>query len=201
MAYGISRMLYSTLRVENSGNIIPHQPAIFAFWHGKQFLPTLRIRRNASRMAGLVSLSRDGEMMAAWLRQLGYKVVYGSPTRNAVTGLVRLMQVLREGYAVGITPDGPTGPIYCAKPGSAYLAMKTGIPIIPLGSAFSKSWVIRSWDRYEIPKPFCRAVLHYGTPIMVPHDADLEMVTRQIDRAIREADWAANVVLQEENAR
>ena len=195
LAYGISRIIYATLRVRHNSSTENNRPLIFAFWHGKQFLPALMIRKNAERMAGLVSLSRDGEIMATWLRQLGYKVVYGSPTRNAVTGLVRLIQILRQGYAIGITPDGPTGPIYCAKPGSDYLAMKTGVPIIPLGSAYSSSWIVQSWDRYEIPKPFCRAVLHYGAPIVVPPDADLAAVTRQIDRAIHEADLAAKACL------
>jgi hypothetical protein len=32
----------------------------------------------------------------------------------------------------------------------------------------TKYWELPSWDRFCIPKPFSRAMIFYGDPIMVP---------------------------------
>jgi hypothetical protein len=52
-------------------------------------------------------------------------------------------------------------------PGAAIAAQRTGVPIIPVRVDASRSWRLKSWDRFLIPKPFARIDVHYGalTPV------------------------------------
>lgn len=196
LAYMVGLLLKMTLRVTIVGRerLDEEKRYIFAFWHGKQFMPALFFRGKWT-ITALVSASRDGQIMASWLNLLGYKAIRGSSNRKAVSGLVLLLKALRDGNAVGVTPDGPRGPIYCAKHGVAYLATKTGVEFVPFGSAFSRRWLISSWDRYEIPKPFARGVFVIGKPVHIPSDCDQDQATRLIEKAIRDADLEATLRL------
>jgi hypothetical protein len=57
------------------------------------------------------------------------------------------------------------------------LAKKTGAPIDCFYIALERAWVLNSWDRMMIPKPFSRAVFYASGPISVPPDAGDEQMT------------------------
>jgi lysophospholipid acyltransferase (LPLAT)-like uncharacterized protein len=75
---------------------------------------------------------------------------------------------MRDGSHTAITPDGPKGPIYQAKPGAVLLASLSGGPLYPMAYASEKSWVFKSWDRMILPKPFSKIVVAIAEPIKVP---------------------------------
>ena len=58
------------------------------------------------------------------------------------------------------------------KPGLAWLASRTRLPVVPVATAARRAWVFRSWDRFRVPRPFARVVVAYGEPIPIPEDAD-----------------------------
>jgi lysophospholipid acyltransferase (LPLAT)-like uncharacterized protein len=78
---------------------------------------------------------------------------------------------LEEGHAAIFTIDGPRGPRYKAKPGPVMLAKKSGQPISCFYIAVERAWVLNSWDRMIIPKPFSRACAYFSSPMPVPSDA------------------------------
>ena len=45
-------------------------------------------------------------------------------------------------------------------------------------AAVDKAWVLHSWDRMMIPKPFSRALVRFGKLIHVPRDASEEDLAR-----------------------
>ena len=54
---------------------------------------------------------------------------------------------LLDGGGLGLSPDGPKGPVYEVKPGVVFLAQKLQIPIVPITNALSRKLVLkRSWD-------------------------------------------------------
>ncbi len=78
------------------------------------------------------------------------------------------MTALESGLDLGLTPDGPKGPAREVKPGIMFLAQKLGVPILPISSAQSNSFVFKkSWDRFTLPMPFGRMAVVYGKPIAV----------------------------------
>ena len=150
-------------------------PTIWCFWHRCVIPATYRCRNN--QIAVMTSRSFDGEYIARVIRKFGFGAVRGSSSRGAVGALLGMRRELEQGHSVAFTIDGPRGPRYMAKPGPVLLAKKTGVPIDCFYIALERAWVLNSWDRMMIPKPFSRAVFYASSPISVPPDADDEQLT------------------------
>jgi hypothetical protein len=44
--------------------------------------------------------------------------------------------------------------------------------VVPVAAAAGASWVLRSWDRFRVPRPFARVIVACGEPVQVPPDLD-----------------------------
>jgi len=173
-------------------------PAIYTFWHCMLLIPTY-VGMN-SKIQVLISQHTDGEYIAQVINRLGFGVVRGSTTRGGIRALKALVDKIREGCPVAITPDGPRGPRFVVQTGVIYLGKKTQLPVIPVVVGLSSYWELPSWDRFRIPKPFSRALMLYGDPIHIPpniseeemehHRLKLEQIMREmverVDSLIRQ---------------
>ena len=140
-------------------------PCVYVFWHRSVFSATWYYRKR--RIAVMTSSSFDGEYIARIIEKFGYKAVRGSSSRGAVRALLGMHTEVEEGHTVAFTIDGPKGPLYVAKPGPVLLARNTQVPIMPFYIAVEEGWVLKSWDKFVIPKPFSRAHVRVGRFIHV----------------------------------
>ena len=85
----------------------------------------------------------------------------------------------KEGKNVCFTPDGPRGPKYQMKLGPVHLASLTGARILPLSINFSSCWELKSWDNFQIPKPFSKITLIMGDTIPIPPNLDAKQLEEQ----------------------
>jgi lysophospholipid acyltransferase (LPLAT)-like uncharacterized protein len=133
---------------------------VVAFWHGKMLPVWYRFR--GPRTGALVSMSRDGALLADYLKRgLGYgRVIRGSSSRSGGEALREMVELLGERTCL-ITPDGPRGPLHRAKPGALIAASRAGVPVVLAGWECRRVTVLRSWDRMEIPHPFARIDIRY----------------------------------------
>ena len=108
------------------------QPTLFILWHNRLFIAADLARRfrGGHPMCGLISASRDGGWLSAF---------YSSD--------------------VGITPDGPRGPVYVMKPGALIVARRSHSRVVLAGFDYESSWRVPSWDGFHLPKPFSRVHL------------------------------------------
>lgn len=150
-------------------------PAIWCFWHRSVIPATYRFRNQG--LAVMTSRSFDGEYIARIIQKLGFAAVRGSSSRGAVGALIGMRQQLEQGHGVVFTIDGPRGPRYVAKPGPVLLAKKTGVSINCFYVAVERAWILNSWDRMIIPKPFSRAAIYASSPMTVPADATDEQMS------------------------
>ncbi|MGE0606545.1 MAG: lysophospholipid acyltransferase family protein [Pirellulales bacterium] len=168
---------------------------ICVFWH-----ESLLIAAHANRGRGIhimISQSRDGEYITRVAERLGYHAIRGSSTRGGMRA-VRAMARAAGEARLAITPDGPRGPRHVFQMGAVYLASRTGLPIIPIGLAYSKAWRAKSWDRFVIPCPWSRASGYFGQPLFVPPDLgpeELEAYRRQAEAAMHHAEQRAEQLL------
>lgn len=198
LAYYMTVLLGMTLRVVISKHpeYNPKTQYLFAFWHGKQLLPVFELQNHGTKRAVLVSPSRDGDLLSVWLKNLGYEVIRGSSRKQNISALAGMIRKLKEGYSLGFGIDGPIGPIHKVKPGMTHMAQKFGIAIIPVGSAFSRRWVFeKAWDKYEIPKPFAKAVFYLGKPFYIEKEVDLAISNDMLEGLITEAENLARKLL------
>jgi lysophospholipid acyltransferase (LPLAT)-like uncharacterized protein len=161
------------------------KPVIFVLWHGR-LLPLGFVHRGQG-VVGLASSSADGEYISRILRHWGFGIVRGSSSSGGDTAFRELIREVRAGRSVAITPDGPRGPREQLKPGVLQLAQLTGVPLVPVAAAASRSWWFVSWDRFLVPQPFARLHVAYGNPVQVPRQtADLADVAARTEATLGE---------------
>ena len=144
---------------------------IYAFFHEVMLFPAHYW--SWPEMQILISDHSDGELIAQVVRRLGFGVVRGSTTRGGARALREMTQRIDRGHLC-VTPDGPRGPRRHVHQGLAYLASRTGLPIVGAGMAFQEPWRVRSWDRFAVPRPGRPAACVVPEPVFVPPDADRE---------------------------
>ena len=137
---------------------------IAALWHNRLLLISFALKKFLPQRpgAGLISASRDGDLITDMTRRFGFDVVRGSSSRLGASALRELENVLGSGRDVLITPDGPRGPAYDLGPGIVFLAQKTGAPVVPINMEFSSCWRVNSWDGFILPRPFAKVRVTFG---------------------------------------
>lgn len=178
LGYWAIRLIGCTLRwrVEGWENLhsihAGGKRVIFTFWHGRIFPGTYFFRNRG--IVVMTSQNKDGEYIARVIRRFGFGAARGSSSRGAKGALVEIIHELRSGNDVAFTIDGPRGPRYIAKTGAVWVAAKTGDAIFPFHMTPGKSWIMRSWDQFHVPRPFTRVLVLMGKPIYVREHASAD---------------------------
>ena len=188
--YWFIRLLGPTLRVsvsyeDGAQKTLDERPLVASFWHECMIPATYLFRHMGIRV--MSSFSYDGEYMGRIIRRFGFVAVKGSSSRNPVRALLGLRRALEDGWTVAFTLDGPRGPRRKVKPGPAGLARSSGLAMTTFYAAVENAWVLRSWDRMMIPKPFSKVLVRVGKLIPVPTDTsdeELERYTAELQASL-----------------
>lgn len=149
----------------------------------------------------MTSRSFDGEYIARIIESFGFKAVRGSSSRGGVRALLGMHTIVESGGVAAFTIDGPRGPQYVAKPGPVLLARNTGAPIRCFYVAPKDAWVLDSWDRLLIPKPFTAVHIRWTGPIYVPKETntgDLQAYHDEMQRALERVQRDAQIIVGRE---
>jgi len=92
-------------------------------------------------------------------------------------------RAFRDGYVCAITADGPRGPAMVAKPGAAQLAKLTGGDVSACYAFSVRSWELKTWDHFLIPKPFSRVFITWA-PLVLAEDATEAAVQAALDQTV-----------------
>jgi lysophospholipid acyltransferase (LPLAT)-like uncharacterized protein len=157
---------------------------VFAFWHRTLLAGAYKFR--GLDIAILISPSFDGELIARTVEFLGFRAIRGSSSRGGPAGLRNMVLAYRAGHRCAFAADGPRGPAFVTKPGVAQLAQSVGAWVGCVHALPQRAWVLRSWDRFLIPKPFSRVVLTWPAHIPVEH-VSTDSVQAALDRAVEMA--------------
>lgn len=162
----VLRIWTRTLRFEADAETVARlsksdEPIAFVLWHNRLFLSPEIFRRYRQRrkLYGLVSASKDGAWLAAFYRMIGLIPVRGSSSNFGREAGRALIELMKAGNDIGITPDGPRGPLYTVEPGVLVVTRRNNAPMILLGAEFGPAKRLRSWDKFYVPWPFTRIKL------------------------------------------
>lgn len=165
----VGSLLIRFLYVSNKKNFytpdsLSEEPIIFACWHGELLmLPYLySYYRKTPHAKVLISNHFDGELISRTIKFFGLGTLAGSTTRNAARVLIQSIKTIKEGYDIGITPDGPKGPKGEVADGIIVMAQKAKAKIVLVEIKPTKYWQLNSWDKFKIPKPF-GTINYYAT--------------------------------------
>lgn len=199
LVYYIIMLIKLTLKIEIIGkeNMSEDKPYVLALWHNKVVATVLALGFIKKR-AGLASPSADGELISVPLEKLGYKMIRGSSGKDSVKGLVQLIKAVKEGYTIGTPLDGPKGPRFEAKQGMMYVAQKSGRPMVFMGAAYSKKWVLsKTWDKCQIPKPFSKVICVISEPFYLEKSIPVEDYKEIVEKKLNDINEVAENLIED----
>ncbi len=181
---GVIRLLTATYRIERVigaahlekfiGNDEICAPC---YWHQHHVVVSTLMRswiKRGFKACFLVSGSVDGEVPERIARAWGAEVIRGSANQSGALALRDMQRMMKSGYSIVTTADGPRGPKYEFKLGAILMARIAAVPIVPIACAANRAWYLKRWDNFMIPKPFARIVIAFGEPYSIPADAPLD---------------------------
>jgi lysophospholipid acyltransferase (LPLAT)-like uncharacterized protein len=164
------------------------RPYLYALLHAHQ-IAALFVNDEA-RLAAMVSRSADGDFLVPTLHLRGVMSVRGSTRKGdrdkgGRQALADLGELLQSGVPGLLAVDGPRGPRGHIHQGVADLAIERSAVILPTVVVCSRRWVLKkSWDRFQIPKPFARIRLCFSGTLAPRDYAGADEIRAAIARAI-----------------
>lgn len=148
------------------------------------------------RYMGKASLFRI-PVAGSFFRSLGgFAVARDGTDRKALRDSIAMLQA---GDVLLVYPEGTRqhGPkIQPLQPGAAYLALRAGVPIVPVGIAGTEE-VLRS-HRVKVPR-FGRGVMVVGEPLVTPPRGSGVVSRERVDALTAQLHDALQVVFDEAN--
>jgi lysophospholipid acyltransferase (LPLAT)-like uncharacterized protein len=180
------KLLHASLRISVTPKQmqLPEKGTIFTFWHGKMITGWLLAKTlfPDKKIATVVSMSEDGTILAETLERLGFSLIRGSSSRGGDEVRLAMQQALQRDDIVALTPDGPRGPANQFKFGTLRIASSNHIPLVFADISHTKAWKLKSWDQFEIPKPFSKTTvqLHRIDLPEFKNEDELRSYTKQL---------------------
>jgi lysophospholipid acyltransferase (LPLAT)-like uncharacterized protein len=160
--------------LENGGSVL------LCIWH-QQFFSAIRHFQNYKifNPSIMISQSSDGEIVAGVAERTGWNTVRGSSSRDGMGALKKMISNLKESKLAAHIVDGPRGPSGKVKAGAIRLAHATDAMIVPFSVSAEKAWYFNSWDKFLLPKPYTKVLLHFGKMTKFDRVKDRETLEEQ----------------------
>ncbi len=166
-------------------------PLIIAFWHNRLvMIPTMakRIKNSHPNYNFMTLASRhgDGRIVGRVMKKFGLISILGSTKdgRKSSRGIDfsamrQILDGLKRGHSLGITPDGPRGPNQQINGDIINIARITQAKIIAVSYGSSNFITFNSWDRFKLPLPFCKLCFFIDEiPLEIPRSCSEEDITK-----------------------
>jgi 1-acyl-sn-glycerol-3-phosphate acyltransferase len=172
----INFLMHKLTRMEMIGleNVPPTGGILLATNHmSRMDIPALFITPNRPEMTALVTTKYLKHPLLRWFIVTARGIWLDRDTAD-FSAFRQAAKALKDGKAIGIAPEGTrstTATLLEGKPGTALLALRTGVPVIPVAITGTEDSVPRL---LKLQRP--KITVEYGAPIYPP----------KLDRANRE---------------
>ena len=162
-------------------------PYAYAFLHCHQVAAVIVRERGT---AAMVSRSADGDLLVPSLCVSGIIPLRGSTRskgkdKGGSAALERMVEHVRGGAPGYVAIDGPRGPRNHVQRGIAKLALATGAAVVVAVPVPRRRWILKkTWDRFQIPKPFTVIDVYFGEPVRARDGEDIDAVRARIEVAV-----------------
>ena len=195
IAFAYIKFIYATSRWEFKNKEIfqkyidKKQPFIVSFWHGNLLMLACALQWKIP-VYMLISNHRDGKIISKIIGYFGIQTIAGSTNKKGFEAVRQILQVIKQGSVIGITPDGPRGPREEISDGVLQIARLAQVDIIPLAYSCKPMKILRTWDHFRVARPFCKGGFVVGTPITPSEDLEVLRISlkKAMDEVVKEAD-------------
>lgn len=169
------RAILATCRLRVKGlerfhSLSKTEKCILMLWHNR-LAPTSEILNRISPSniyAAFISKSRDGDPLALLANSYKTGKAIRVPHNARHQALKMVIHSLKKGLDVIVmTPDGPKGPRYVAKPGIVAAAQEASAHVVPFSWTATRFWQLKTWDKMIFPKPFSTVSVTFGEPVLL----------------------------------
>lgn len=190
IAFAYIKFIYSTSRWEFrnkeilQGYIDKKKPFIVSFWHGHLLMLSCALQWKIP-VYMLISNHRDGKLISKIIGYFGIQTITGSTNKKGFEAVRQILQVIKQGAIIGITPDGPRGPREEISDGVLQIARLAQVDVIPLAYSCKPIKILHTWDRFRVSMPFCKGAFVAGAPVSPVED--IEQFRAALKEAMEEA--------------
>lgn len=160
-----------------------NKPFIVSFWHGHLLMLACAWQwQKPFHM--LISNHKDGRIISKTMEHFGIHNISGSTDKQGFQAARQILKTLKANHVVGITPDGPRGPLEEISDGILQMAKLAKVDIIPIAYSAKRMKKLNSWDRFRIVMPFSKGTFVVGKPI---HPSDnIQHMKQDLKKAMLE---------------
>ena len=193
--YVIRSLLWSCkIKIEGMERFANHaeqEKCILMLWHNRLAIVAEVLHNHAPNLSIRLSSdnSRDGDPLAIMAESYKSGRTIRVPHNARHQALKKVIDNLKYNHEViVITPDGPRGPRYEVKPGTAMAAIESSAAIIPFTWTADRYWELKTWDRMRLPKPFSKINVVFGEPMKVDRESakDLQLLQTKLQDSLLE---------------
>ncbi len=164
-------------------------PLIITFWHNRLMMVPFATREpkklfSKYNVMTLASRHGDGYFVGRIMERFGLISIYGSSQggRKSSRGIDlksfrKIFDGLKNGYSLGLTPDGPRGPNQKINGEIVNIARISGAGILAMSYSCSRFKQLNTWDKFQIPLPFGTLCFYFDSkPLYVAKNASAQEV-------------------------
>ncbi|MBN1783832.1 MAG: DUF374 domain-containing protein [Alphaproteobacteria bacterium] len=147
-----------------------NKPVLITLWHGRSMVLPYFWSKNFKKKSGAAVFSdhKDGRLMRSICAHFGVKPIIGSSKKKGAMAARGIIEALKSGTSVAMTPDGPTGPrMRLTTDSLLFFAGRLNVPLISFTPSSSNAKILGSWDRYMIHRPFAKVRIKIGEPVWI----------------------------------
>lgn len=183
--------------------VASERPVLCVLWH-QQLMPFISFSSRALDLSRFVLIVEDGNRgsilsEASRVMKVHDTVKINMEDCSFASGnrLRAIIRHLQQGRYMLTTPDGPYGPAFVAKSGTAFIAQKVEAAIVPCGAWTRQAYQLRRWDRYIFPFPFGHIAIVFREPMFLARQSSDDSAESRLGVELTSARNRAQVIAGE----
>lgn len=129
-------------------------PVLLVMWHSRSVMGAIHWPVADGPLSSLYNRSPVGRISGEVQRRAGLQAMEMSRTRSNRSASREVLRRFRIGFSIGMTGDGPLGPVGQVQDAPLEWARTLGAPVFCYAFATSRGRRLNTWDRILLPLPY-----------------------------------------------
>lgn len=131
-------------------------PVLLVMWHSRSVMGAIHWPVADGPLSSLYNRSPMGRISGAVQRRAGLQAMEMSRTRSNRSASREVLRRFRTGVSIGMTGDGPLGPVGQVQDAPLDWARTLGAPVFCYAFATTRGRRLNTWDQMLLPLPYGR---------------------------------------------
>ena len=148
-------------------------PVVLVLWHEFSLMAPVHWPVKHGQLSSLRDTSPIGMVSGTVQARFGLDPMAMSAKMSNRAASREILRRVQQGKSIGLTGDGPLGPVHVVKDAALDWARATGCPVFVYAYTVKRHRRLKTWDNMVLPMPFTRGVSVYQRwTVQVPRRAD-----------------------------